>query len=326
MAFRVAEVGAVRHLVAPDSISTAVARNVARDSGAAIAGPPLGGLLFAIGRGLPFLVDAVSYLASAATLATIPQRFHEPRERPPWSLRDHVREIADGVRWIWRVAFLRVSELLVAGANFTMNAITLLLVVVLRQQGASSGRIGLMLGVIAAGSLLGAIAAGRLHRRVPPVAFVVGYGWVGVAVVLILSTGLPAVASGAVLAAWAFLGPTWDSLVVGYRIRTVPDELQGRVESVSSLVSYGAAALGPLVAGVLATQLPTAAVFWCLAAGAALVALAGTLARAALTPVAEPTPAGALEIRADAAGELETRADDAGGLESPIPLNEEVLT
>src|SRR5690242_5543146 len=73
MAFRVAEVGAVRHLVERGSISTAVARNVARDSGAAIAGPPLGGLLFAIGQGLPFLVDAVSYLASAATLATIPQ-------------------------------------------------------------------------------------------------------------------------------------------------------------------------------------------------------------------------------------------------------------
>src|SRR3954462_10992226 len=291
MAFRVAEVGAVRHLVERDSISTAVARNVARDSGAAIAGPPLGGLLFAIGRGLPFFVDAVSYLASAVTLATIPRPFHEPRERRPWSLRDHAREIGDGVRWIWRVAFLRVSELLVAGANFTMNALTLLLVVVLRDGGASPGQIGVMLGVLATGALLGAMAPGRLHRRVPPVGFVVGYGWVGVAVVGVVATVLRPGASGAVLAGWGFVGPPWDALVVGYRIRSVPEELQGRVESVSSLVSYGAAALGPLVAGVLATQLPTTAVFGCLAAVAVLVALAGTLARSALTPVETTTAA-----------------------------------
>ena len=61
----VAERGAVRRLVPSDQLGEAVARNESRTFGAMLAGPPLGGLLFGIGRVVPFLVDACSYAASA---------------------------------------------------------------------------------------------------------------------------------------------------------------------------------------------------------------------------------------------------------------------
>jgi len=56
----VAERGALRHVVPAEQLPAAVAQNEARAFAANILGPPLGGLLFAAARGLPFLADAVS--------------------------------------------------------------------------------------------------------------------------------------------------------------------------------------------------------------------------------------------------------------------------
>ena len=55
---------AVRQLIEPDLLGEAVARNEARMFGAMLVGPPLGGLLFGLGRAIPFLADSISYAAS----------------------------------------------------------------------------------------------------------------------------------------------------------------------------------------------------------------------------------------------------------------------
>ena len=51
----VAERGALRQLVAREQLGEAVARNESRTFAANMAGPPLGGLLFGLGRAIPFL-------------------------------------------------------------------------------------------------------------------------------------------------------------------------------------------------------------------------------------------------------------------------------
>ena len=90
---------------------------------------------------------------------------------------------------------------------------------------------------------------------------------------------LPPIAMGGACAVWMFLGPTWDATVVGHRIRIAPDALQGRIESVSSLVSFGAAALGPLVAGVVAGRAGVQTALVVLGAVMLGTALAGALVR-----------------------------------------------
>ena len=40
---------------------------------ASLAGPGLGGLLFGLGRAIPFLADAVSYMVSFGTVSRIPR-------------------------------------------------------------------------------------------------------------------------------------------------------------------------------------------------------------------------------------------------------------
>jgi MFS family permease len=273
--FRIAEVGALRHLVADEDLPTAIAQNTARDSAAWLAGPPLGGLLYAVRRSLPFVVDFFSYLASAAILLSIRKPFHEEREHEPWSVRTHLGDIRSGVTWLFAQPFLRTATFLVSGANFVSNAVSFLLVIVVRQRGGSAPEIGLMMSCAAAGALLGAGAATRLHRIVAPRLIVVGYPWLGAIAALLIAIPLPALALGAIYGAWVFFGPTWDAVVGGHRIRIVPDAMQGRVESVTTLVAIGGAALGPLVGGLLASRLTGSASFVCVAAIGTCVALAG---------------------------------------------------
>ena len=65
----VCERGVLPRVVESEQIPDAVAQNEARLFAASIAGPPLGGLLFAAARALPFAADALSYVASMTTIA-----------------------------------------------------------------------------------------------------------------------------------------------------------------------------------------------------------------------------------------------------------------
>ena len=60
-------------------------------------GPPLGGFLFGLANAVPFLVDAVSFLASSALIAAIGGSFAP--ERPAGAARSSLRaDIAEAAR------------------------------------------------------------------------------------------------------------------------------------------------------------------------------------------------------------------------------------
>jgi predicted MFS family arabinose efflux permease len=284
--FRIAETPAVRQLVPPEQLPAAIAQNQARVYGAFLAGPPAGGALFGVARALPFIADCASYLASALMLLSIHTPFQEPRERSAGGLLVEARQ---GMLWLWRTPFLWMSEVLIAGSNFVSNGLTLVLIVVAHERGTRSAVIGLMLALVAAGGLLGAMVAPRLVRLVSPRLIVVGYSWVGVAVLFALVPTPPTLALGAIFALWVFFGPLWDAIVIGYRLATIPDEVQGRVESIAGVISLGTAALGPLAAGLLIDQIgatSTLAVFggWML-----ILAVAGTLSKSLRLPTQQST-------------------------------------
>jgi predicted MFS family arabinose efflux permease len=278
--FSLSEPGAVRHLVSDEDLPSAIAQNTARNSAAGLVGPPIGGVLYGMQRSLPFLADVVSYLASAAMLLSIRKPFHEQREHEPWDARTHLREVREGLVWIWRQPFVRAATLIVCGANFMSNSGSLLLVVVARERGASAPLIGFMLSATAVGGLGGALAATRLHRVFTPRAIVITYPWLGAAAMLLLVIHLPPVAMGAVFGVWIFFGPTWDAIVEGRRILVTPDAMQGRASSVVFLLAFGGAALGPLIGGVLVSVLGGAKAFLVVGLFGVLLASAATLSRA----------------------------------------------
>jgi MFS family permease len=100
----ITERGVLRRLVEPEQLATAVARNESVFYGSSIVGPPLGGLLFALSRALPFMADAVSYGFSATATLLTRTKFQAERTEQRGTL---AAELTSGLRWLWRQPLLR---------------------------------------------------------------------------------------------------------------------------------------------------------------------------------------------------------------------------
>jgi MFS family permease len=246
--FAPAEAAALSRIVPAERMSQAVAQNDARENAAGIVGPPLGGVLFGVAQLAPFLVDAVSYLASLLTVTSLRTPLAPSRDALRMHLRDEIRE---GVSFIWRIPFLRATSLQAMGTNVTWSAVVLSMIVVADHHGASGGEVGAMLALFALGGVLGSPASGPLLRAVSPPMLIIGAVWYwGVVVSLLLLTTNPFVL-GMIGAAALFLAPAWNGAVVGSRVRMTPDRLQGRVAAVEALLSFGARPFGTLASGFL---------------------------------------------------------------------------
>lgn len=283
----VTERGAMRRLVPPEQLGDAVARNESRIFGAMLAGPPLGGLLFGIGRALPFLVDAVSYAASTITMLLIRTDFQEPRSD------QRAGTAWDGMRWLWKRPFLRLCALLFAASNPVFTGLYLLAVVLAKHQGASPGLIGVMLGIAAGGGLIGAMLAPRLQRRLSPRGVLIGENWtLALAIPLLLVAHNPLLI-GVIMATAELITPVTNSIVVSFRVALAPDRLQGRVQAASTLLAFSAGWLGPLAVGFLVQNAGTTAAILALAGWTLVLAVGATASRTFRHP---PT----LEMRAPA--------------------------
>jgi predicted MFS family arabinose efflux permease len=284
--FGLTEQGALPRVVHPTQVSEALARNEARREGATLAGPPLGGVLFAAGRALPFAVDAVSYLACAVGLLALRTPLQEERET---TRRRPVAEIVEGVRWLWGMAFVRASALAVAGANCIWAAIEIVLIVRAHERGATSAAIGMMLAMLGVGGLVGALAAPAIGRRLAMPVIVVGSFWVEAAVVAALATTHDPYVLGSIAALAAFPAPAWNAVVVGARLTLTPDRLRGRVNSAARLMSASLMPVGALAGGLLVGAVGTTTTLLIFSAWQAAVA-AAAMATPALRTV-EPLPA-----------------------------------
>ncbi|MEW1890329.1 MFS transporter [Streptomyces sp. NBC_00523] len=270
-----AEQAALSNLVPEDDLAVAMSRFVARDRAAYLVGQPLGGVLFAIGRWVPFLFDLLSYLVSFGTLLGIRGSFQqdEPRRRQRWTA-----ELREGAAWLWRRPFLRTTALLIAGSNIAFQALTLVVVVLLQGLGHSSVTIGLVLGCAGAGGTVGSLIASWVNERLRLAHVVMAVSWVWASLVVVLTLSTELVVLGPAIVVIAFVGPIWIVGVEVHRLRSTPDHLQGRVGSVFALVSFGPVPLGSLIAGFLLEErgAPTALVF--LAVGLVLLAITATVA------------------------------------------------
>jgi MFS family permease len=275
--FNIAEVGAVRSVVPVPQLPRAFAAEQARLSAVYLAGPPLGGFLFGIGRAVPFLVDSVSYAFSTGTLLAMRTPFQEARSAAERS--SLVVEVREGLHWLWSRPFLRICALLFAASNLSYAALELTLIVAGRRQGLSPAEIGIVIGAIGALSLLGSLAAPRFQRRLTMRTVIVMTQWlaVGVGAYLIWPNVFVLVAASAPC---FFLNPTLNAMIIGYRTALVPDRLQGRVTSVARSLALLGLPLGPVVAGALLASFSTTATVAFLAGWFAALALIATVSRA----------------------------------------------
>lgn len=271
-----AQSGALRAVVPRQQLPAAVSTVTGREAAISLAAPPLGGALFGLARGLPFLVHALSYVVSAAALLAIRTPFEESREVDRAPLRSR---LAEGCRFLWNDAFQRTTAFLFGLANFVGPGVLFSIVVIAERDGLSGGRIGLLLSAWGGGVLLGAFLSPFVRRRLPVRGVLVLelWTWVGCSVFLVWPNVYVLTAS---VVPTALAIPSTDSVVKSLQLATTPDRILGRVESVRLTIALLVAPFGPLVAGFLLERWSERAAIAVFAAVGLTLALWGTLSPA----------------------------------------------
>jgi MFS family permease len=159
--FRAGQSGAFRAVVPLAQLPAAASVSQARGATVLLSAPPVGGALFGLGRGLPFLVDALSYVFSTVSVLLMRTRFQEERVRDTEPLR---QQLAEGLSFLSHVPFLRTSMLMIAASNFSTTGVQLAVIVLAKRQGLSSASIGAFVALVGATALLGSVASPLLRR------------------------------------------------------------------------------------------------------------------------------------------------------------------
>lgn len=220
-------------------------------AGEQLAGPALGGILFAAAAWSPFLLDAATFAVSALLLV----RLRRPLARAVAPQRTRVSaDIIEGLRWFWRNPLLRLLSVVVGGlAACQAMVVSLLVLYGLEELDMGTSGYGLFLAVTALGNVVGGVIADRVGERLGAAGTVVASG--AVAALAYIGMGLASSPwlAGALLAmegvAVAFGMVTSLSL----RQSSVPDELRGRVGNAFRMVIFAMAPAGALLGGVVAT-------------------------------------------------------------------------
>lgn len=288
--FNTAELAALRSIVPAAQLPDAVARNEARSYGTSLAGPPLGGLLFGLAPGLPFLGNAISYLASLAGIGLIRKPLQAERAEPP---AGHAAALLEGLRFVFRNSFLRAVLTIAAPLNFALNGTIFTIIVTLQRHRVAPGVIGLTETIVGAGGLAGALVAPALQRWLPFTRLIRFICWAATAVLVVSALFAASLAAAVPVALAVFLGPACNAALFGYQAAITPDRLQGRVLSVIFLAAMSATAAAPVLAGVFVTAFGSRAAMLFFAGSVAISALTATFAAGIRTmrPLAEVTQA-----------------------------------
>lgn len=268
---------AVPRVVHSSQLTVALSRNEARERGAMMVGQPLGGILFGIGRAVPFLFDVLTYLVSLVTLLLIKKDFQVARTGERKRMRT---ELTEGIRWLLRQPFLRTTTVLVAGSNLLFQALFLTVIVIAGDIGATPGAIGLMFGIASVGGVLGSLIAPTAERRLSMKVVVIGVNWVWALLVPLVLVVRDPYLLGAVYALMCFVGPVWNVVISAYQLAITPDSIQGRVIGAASTVAFGAIPLGSLIGGLLLGSVGTRTTVWILTIFMLFIATVATVNRA----------------------------------------------
>ncbi|HEY1574708.1 MAG TPA: MFS transporter [Pseudonocardiaceae bacterium] len=218
-------------------------------------GAPIGGFLVAAGFAVALGTTGAVYLLGALLLTTLVGNFAVPQrgERRPARV-----EIREGLSFLWRHKLLRTMAALISIMAGTWAAWYAIIpaYAVGGPLHLTSSQYGFLLTSLGAGGVIGTALVGPANRvigrRATMFANIIG---------TVLMVGLPAVLPEVRSSAWligvaAFLagvgGTLWtvNSRVISQSL--VPNELLGRFNAASRLVSWGMAPIAAAVAGGLA--------------------------------------------------------------------------
>jgi MFS family permease len=272
--FNIAEAACLPRVVPKEQLPAATAQNMATDGITVLLGPSLGGALFSAGRLLPFVADAVSYAVSVISLFFIKVKFQKERVA---ARRNLGIEIQEGLSWLWHQPLIRFIAILTGGNNLINSGFVLIIIVLAQQQHASSFTIGLIFAVGGIGGIIGALIATSLQKRLSFGQAIIGTSWIFALFIPLYAIAPNPLMLGIITAATFVAGPVYNVVQFSYRSAIIPDELQGRVNSVFRLIAFGGQPLGLALTGLLIQNIGVIPTILVDAAGMVILAVAATV-------------------------------------------------
>lgn len=237
-------------MVGRDELPNAVALNSSMFNASRVIGPGVGGLLIAaVGVGMCFLANAVSYIAVLAGLwAMRPQDFYKVEQAQK---RNVIGAIGEGLRYSWRNSTTRtILGLMLVMAAFGMNFNVLVPILTKNTLHLGPEVFGLLSAAFGGGALIGALTAASIGK--PNWRLLLGAAGAFAALLVVLA---PLTAVWLCAPVLVLLGVAFSLYTASSNTSlqlTVPDRLRGRVMAVYGYVFIGTAPLGGLFAGWLA--------------------------------------------------------------------------
>jgi MFS family permease len=242
-------------------------------------------LLLSIGRLFPFVVDAISYVVLLVSLLFIRTSFQVQEQVQVKA--NLLADIRKGLSWVRHQPVVRLLIVLAGYLEVIVSINILLVPLIARNEHFPLNGIGVILAAAGIGNLLGAAISPVLQRRVP-------LGWLLISTLLLFVLLWPLYGVmtnpwmlGVLVAGLALLDSVAYLQTAGYCLTLVPDQLQGRVNSIARLVFFGFLTLGPAGVGLCLQRLgimPTVGILWVGLIICALLALFNPQLRRAALP------------------------------------------
>jgi MFS family permease len=244
-----------------------------------LVGPPIGGLLAAIGIASAFGTAAAGYLGALICLLSLRGSFRAERTVPPASIRSEIR---DGLHYLVHHRLLRTMALVVGPMNLGSMAVFGILVLYVVKPGPlglDAVGFGLLMTSIAVGTIAGTLLATRVERQLGRANLFVACIVALLVMDLVWITVPQPLIIGIVLGVSGTITGAFNVVFGSIRQRIVPNHLLGRVMGSFRVISWGALPLGALLGGIVGQTFGLTAVF----IGAAVIHLCLLPSRLILT-------------------------------------------
>jgi MFS family permease len=249
-------------LVGKDDLTNAIALNSSAFNATRVVGPAIAGVIIgAVGVGLCFLLNGVTYLAVIAALVVmkLPKFQASSARTSAWKdIREGFRYITDDVRSRTMVANIAVLSV------FGLPAFVLMPLMARDVLGQGAESYGWMMSAVGLGALAGALGLAVFGHQLPRGRLL---SWAAAAfgvLIVLFAASRSLVLTLAILVLLGFAMIIMTALTNTLLQTIAPDELRGRVVSFYAWAFLGLGPFGALQAGSVAERLGTP---WALAIG-----------------------------------------------------------
>lgn len=243
----------VSEMAPPNFLLNAISLNSVQFNVARIVGPAIAGAMIALlGIPLLFFLNAISFVAVIGGLAMMRVSELFPVPRSKGARGGGLRNISEGMRFIWSSRDLRITFFLLAiigTLGFNFNVLLPLQATMILHAGPAE--FGLLSSALGAGALVGALSLARRSGK-PTHAILIGTALVfGVLEALagLMGTLIPAMifiaATGAMMSSFSAAANTTTQL-------STPPEMRGRVMGVYMMIFMGTTPFGNLAVSSIA--------------------------------------------------------------------------